>query len=85
MKYIVIVLFCFLSGCSGPTFTNLGNGVAVPVESIDRYAAENGLTPAQAQTQLRRESDQRRVKEHAAKFGISEAEANRQLDHSNNQ
>ena len=49
-------------GCGGPTFTNLGNGVGVPVETIERYAAEHGVSRAEARTQLRIQSEKRRSK-----------------------
>ncbi len=85
MKYVALILFCIISGCSVPTFTNLGNGVAVPVNSIDKYASEHGVTHAEARAQLRSDSDNRRIKEHSARFGISEIEAKRQIEHSEKQ
>jgi hypothetical protein len=85
MKYTTVALFCLLVGCSRPVFTGLGNGVLVPRESIDKYAAENGLTIDQARTELRREIDANRVKDHSVKFGVTEAEAKRQLDYAASQ
>jgi hypothetical protein len=74
-------LLAIVAGCARPTFTNLGNGVAVPVESIKNYATEHGVSHAAAAAQLRIESDDRRIKEHAAKFGITVEEAERQIEH----
>ena len=85
MRCLCVVLFGIVVGCGGPTFTNLGNGVAVPFESIDKYASEHGVTHAEARAQLRIETDNRRINDHAAKHGISEEEAKRQLEHAANQ
>lgn len=80
MRSITLLLLVVVSGCSGPTFTNLGNGVAVPSESIDRYANEHGITRAEARLKLREKSDDDRVKEHAAKHGISLEDAKQQIE-----
>jgi diaminopimelate decarboxylase len=85
MRYLCVVLFGIVVGCGGSTFTNLGNGVAVPFESIDKYASEHGVTRAEARVQLRIESDNRRTNDHAVKYGISDEEAKRQLEHAANQ
>jgi len=85
MRCLCVVLFGIVVGCGGPTFTNLGNGVAVPLESIDKYASEHGVTRAEARAQLRIETDNRRTNDHAAKYGISDEEAKRQLEHAANQ
>jgi hypothetical protein len=74
-----LVLLFF--GCTSPTFTDLGNGTAVPSTSIDEHAAENGLTRAQARAQMKQEYDQRRIAEYAEKYGISPEEAKAQLEH----
>ena len=68
-----------LVGCAGPTFADLGNGVAVPSQSIDEHAAANGLTRAQARMQMRRDSDDQRIADHAEKYGVSREEAEEQL------
>ena len=85
MRYLTVLLLVVVAGCAGPTFTNLGNGVAVPAESIETYATEHGVTRAEARSQLRRQSDDNRIKEHAAKYGITEEQAKRQLEHAANQ
>ena len=63
-------------GCGGPTFTNLGNGVGVPVETIERYAAEHGVSRAEARTQLRIQSEKRRSKEQARTIAIRQCVIN---------
>ena len=85
MRYLCVVLLGIVVGCGGPAFTNLGNGVGVPFESIDKYASEHGVTRAEARAQLRIESDNRRANDHAVKYGISNEEAKRQLEHATNQ
>lgn len=77
---ICLGLAC-LTGCGGPTFTNLGNSVAVPSESIEDYATVPGISRTEARTRLREASDRRRIAEHAETYGISQEEAKRQLDH----
>jgi hypothetical protein len=80
MRILVVALFAFAFGCNGPTFSNLGNGVGVPPESINAYAVEQDVAQAEARTRLRVDSDAQRIKEHAMKYGISEDEARRQLE-----
>ncbi len=70
----VAVVAVSMSGCSGRTFTNLGNGAGVPSASINKYAAENGLTRDQARTQMRQDADQQRISEHAERCGITPEE-----------
>ena len=70
-----------LVGCAGRTFTDLGNGVAVPSRSISDYAEANGLTHVEARARMRAESDRRRIAEHAEKYGVSTAEAKEQIEH----
>lgn len=84
MRYLGVVLFGVVIGCGGPTFTDLGNGVAVPLESIEKYASEHGVTRAEARAQLRIATDDRKTNDHAAKYGISDEEAKRQLEHAAN-
>ncbi len=81
MRYVSVFLLVVVAGCARPTFTNLGNGVAVPVETIERYATEHGLTRAQARWELRTKSDDDRIKTQASKHGISPEEAKRQIEH----
>lgn len=85
MRYLIVLLLNVVAGCAGPTFTDLGNGVAVPAESIERYATEHGVTRAEARLKLRKSSDDNRAKEHAAKCGIAEEQANRQIEHAANE
>ena len=80
MRILIVALFALALGCNGPTFSDLGNGVGVPTESINAYAVEHGITRADARNRLRADSDARRIKEHATKYGISEDEARRQLE-----
>ncbi|MHB1037343.1 MAG: hypothetical protein ACYC35_22680 [Pirellulales bacterium] len=65
-------------GCTGPAFTNLGNGVGVPSESIDQYAKTHGITREEARARMRTESDAERAQELAAKHGTPVDEAKRQ-------
>lgn len=81
MNRFYLILLAASVGCGGPVFTNLGNGAAVPAESIEKYAEEHGVTRAAAREQIRAEVDELRVKEHAEKYGVSEEEARRQLKH----
>lgn len=60
MKYLLAIACGVVVGCGGPNFTNLGNGVAVPIESVDRYVIEHGVTRTEARARLRAELDQRR-------------------------
>ena len=85
MKYAIVLLLVVVVGCVGPTFTDLGNGVAVPVESIDRYARKHGVTRAEARLELRKKSDDERVHEYASKYGITPEEAKRQIEHAASQ
>ena len=81
MKRSVVVCASLLVGCGGPTFTNLGNGVGVPVETLNEYAQEHEVTRAEARVLLKAELDARRIQEHADTHGISEDETRRQLEH----
>ncbi len=82
-RYCMILAFATLvcGGCGSTHFTDLGNGVAVPSDTIGALAETNGLTDAQARAQLRAESEQRRVAEHAKTYGISLDESREQLEH----
>lgn len=85
MRYLTLLLLVVVAGCARPTFTDLGNGVAVPVESIESYATDHGVSRAEARSQLRQKSDDDRVKEYAAKYGIPPNEAKRQIEHAASQ
>lgn len=62
-RLALLIAVAFL-GCSGPRFTNLGNGVGVPSESIDNYAKANGLSRDEArQKMLEEELGQKRQAE----------------------
>ena len=50
-----------VGGCGGSTFTNLGNGVGVPSDTIDDYAAANEITRGEARARLRKDFDQQRI------------------------
>lgn len=61
-RLTLLWLLFLMSGCSsGPTFTNLGNGVGVKSESIDAYAKANGVTRAEARQRMAAELKQRRL------------------------
>ena len=51
-RTLLFVAATVISGCSGPTFTNLGNGACVPTESIDNYAKAHGVSRAEAKKQM---------------------------------
>jgi hypothetical protein len=57
-------LICFavvvICGCSGPTFTNLGNGIGVPTGSIEEYAESNGISRDEARQRMLEESNERK-------------------------
>ena len=55
-----VICGCSIFGCTGPTFTNLGNGVGVPTESIDSYAKANGISRDDAKKRMLDESNQKR-------------------------
>lgn len=85
MSHLKLICFAMiiLAGCCGPTFTNLGNNVGVPTESIEDYAAAHGITRGEAIARMRAEADQRRIESHAEEHGISLEEAQKQLGHAN--
>ena len=60
VRLALLIAVAFIFGCSGPTFTNLGNGVGVPRESIDRYAKANGISQDEARQRMLEESNQKR-------------------------
>jgi hypothetical protein len=55
------------------------------MESVDAYAELHGVTKAEARAQLQADSIRRGIEEHAAKYGISEDEAKRQLEYAASQ
>ena len=76
---VLVVFLALACGCAGRTFTQLGNGVAVPVESIAEYAETHGISRAEARIRMRAESDVQRIEAHAAKYGVTIEEATIQL------
>ena len=60
MRYLAVCILMVFVGCGGPNFTHLGNGVAVPIESVDRYAKEHGVTREESRAQMLLEIDARR-------------------------
>ncbi len=83
MSRVVLITFVMIvfGGCGGPSFTNLGNGVAVPPETIGEYAELRGITRAEARARMREESDKQRISDHAKKYGVPLEEAKEQLEH----
>jgi len=84
VKKLFVLLLCGLAGCGGPKFRNvaIGRDFVITTDSIERYATKHGVSNAEAAealAQLKSEFDHRRTKDHAAKYGISEEEAERQL------
>ncbi len=63
IRLTLLIAVAFIFGCSGPTFTNLGNGVGVPTESIDSYAKGNGISRDEAKQRVLEESNQKRQAE----------------------
>ena len=83
MSCLKIVFFAMilLAGCGGPTFTNLGNGVGVPPEVIEDYAAANEITREEARSRMRKHFDQQRIADYANEHDVTLEEAKKQLDH----
>ena len=80
---LLFVMLAIAFGCSGRTFTNLGPGVGgVPSKSIDDYAATHKITRAEAIERMKAEFNQRRIEDHAKKYGTSLGEAKSQIEHS---
>ena len=79
--HVYLLAMLVLVGCGGRMFTDLGNGVAVPSETIDTISRENGITHAQARSLLRTKSERKRIAEHAEEYEISFDEAKKQLEH----
>lgn len=63
VRVVLLITVAFIVGCSGPTFTNLGNGVGVPTESIDSYAKANGISRDEARQQMLEQSNEQRQAE----------------------
>ena len=84
-SYVCLFATLVLVGCGGRVFTNLGNDVAVPSETIDALTRERGITRAEARALLREESDKQRIAEHAETYGVSLDEAKEQLEHAGKQ
>ena len=60
IRLALLIAVALIFGCSGPTFTNLGNGVGVPTESIDSYARAKGVSRNEARQRMLDESNQKR-------------------------
>ena len=59
-----VIACCLFLGCQAPTFTDLGNGVAVPVETVEKYAAQRGVTRDQARAELKAQTEAHRASSH---------------------
>ncbi len=70
-----------MGGCNNRVHTHLGNGIAVPIESIDEYAAEHGVTRDEPRQRMREELGEQRIADHAQQYGISHDEARKQLEY----
>ncbi len=88
--FVASILFASVLGCNGRTFknvglgrdrtfTNIGNGVGIPAESIEDYARAHGVSRGEARVQMRAQSDERRITEHAKKYGLTMEQAMKQL------
>lgn len=60
MRLALLIAVAGFSGCSGPKFIDLGNGVGVPTESIDAYAKDHGISRKAAKQRMLEESNQNR-------------------------
>ncbi len=80
---IVLLIGCAVisTGCvrSNNAFVSVGNGNAVPTEWLEKVAKEKGQTFEQTLKELRVNNKAKRIKDHAAKYGITEDEARQQL------
>lgn len=85
MRYAIPLLLFIVPGCSGKAFTEVGNGMGVPVGTIENYAEEHGVSEAEARARLQTEARSRRVEDHAAKYGVTMEEARGQLEHAASQ
>ena len=47
-----------IASCSGPTFTNLGNGTGVPTEDIAKYADDHGISFEDARKEMLAKDEQ---------------------------
>jgi hypothetical protein len=48
VRMFLFITVALISGCGGPTFTDLGNGVGVPSESIESHAQASGISRDEA-------------------------------------
>ena len=79
MKYFCLLLCCVALGC-GAANVGVARGT-VSSQEIDRYVAEHDVTQGEARAMLQAELDRQMVAEHAAKYGVSEEDAERQLEY----
>jgi len=56
----ICFMLAFTCGCSDRYFTNLGNGVGVPTESIEEYAESNGISRDEARKRMLDESNRKK-------------------------
>lgn len=77
---LAVLLATVLVGCAErKVFVGLGNGNAVPRESIDQYVDAHGVTRDEARVRMAAEAYDQRIARHAEKYGVSRDEAERQL------
>ena len=79
---LLLVCIVFAIGCSSTsptTLIHLGGGNALTTEAVDKIAKDKGITRKEAVEQMRTATANKRVSEHAAKYGISEEQAREQL------
>ena len=59
MRFLSLFLMYIILGCSGPTFTNVGNGVGVPDDAITAYASKHSISREEARARLLVELEKR--------------------------
>ena len=69
--FFVSIAALLLAGCANRTFTDLGGGVGVPSESIDRYAETHGLSHEEARAAMREQLGQPGDTAYAEDYGVS--------------
>ncbi len=88
---LVVVFSCgIIMGCGGPIFNrgnvsdklvHIGYGKTVSRDSINDFAKKQGVTRDEAVVTLRERELSRQAVEHAKQYGISEADARKQVDY----
>ncbi len=88
IKLVVVFSFGIIMGCGGPVFNrgnvadttvHIGYGKTVSRDSIDDFAIKQGVTRDEAVVTLRERELSRQTVEHAKQYGISEADARKQV------